>query len=608
MKKIFVLIITIFVASLLVCCNINNVNKDNEEDFTNPGDYLGGGGEVEIDEKEYDTEEIEEQKESYIIEVFDNEDETEVPDEIKNVDLSELSEDYKIEKSGSYYFTGSTTYKIVLGKKEIEIHLYFDNATLDSIFADKKPTSTIITLIGNNTLTGVESDTNEDSKGTLYVKNDLVINGSGSLNISSGDGKNGIHATGTLKIIDAAIIINAGKHGVRGNTAVICEGCNLDITTLDGDGIQTDNEQEYDEDTLLTASKELGYIVLQDSNITINAKDDGIQASTSLYVKSGELNIITNGGAPATVSERSKDSASGKGLKVGLITFIDQDEKETEITDESYYSLFIEGGIININSNDDAIHSNGSMVISAGTINITTGDDAIHSESVLIINGGTIDISKCYEGIESSKIEIYDGDITVVASDDGINAADGTSNTPGRSNSNCYIMIKGGNIKVNSIGDGIDSNGTLLISGGLVYVDGPTSGMDAALDSDGGILINGGTVVAVGSLGMVETPGKNSTQNCVSYALNSTIAEASNIVVKDANGKEILNFTTAKKCQSIIMSTSEFVVGGTYTVYINGVESKTFTITQTITTIGSTKQGGPGGQPGGPGGWGHGGR
>lgn len=77
---------------------------------------------------------------------------------------------------------------------------------------------------------------------------------------------------------------------------------------------------------------------------------------------------------------------------------------------------------------------------------------------------------------------------------------------------------------IGSEGDGVDSNGTILISGGELYIAGSGNSTDAALDADGGILINGGYVFAAGSLGMVETPASNSSQYCVSFARNTSIS------------------------------------------------------------------------------------
>ena len=168
---------------------------------------------------------------------------------------------------------------------------------------------------------------------------------------------------------------------------------------------------------------------------------------------------------------------------------------------------------------------------------LSSGDDAVHSDNLLQITGGSIAIDKCYEGVESAKVEISGGTIEIESYEDGINAADGTQNRVGVSNDNCHIIISGGYISVNCIGsegDGVDSNGTILISGGELYIAGSGNSADAALDADGGILINGGYVFAAGSLGMVETPASNSSQYCVSFARNTSISAGTTLYLCDS--------------------------------------------------------------------------
>lgn len=532
--------------------------------------------------------------------------------EVTRVNLDELTEDYVITASGNYVFEGTTEYRVVLGAKNIEVHIWLEDATLDSIFADKKPTSTVITLVGENTLTGVLSDANDDAKGTLYVKNDLLINGNGSLNIASGEDKNGIHCTGKLVIEDATISVNAGKHGVRGNDAVILKGASLNITATT-DGIQTDNE---------TDDVTVGYIYIEDSDILVVSGDDGISAATLLYIKSGDINITTNGGAPSRITETSSDNADGKGLKAGSIKLevadadleaelakggreVDEDEEAeegysiVEITDASYYALVIEGGTITINANDDAIHSNGYLFINGGNLNITSGDDGVHAEELLRVTAGTIVVNNCYEGVEAAKLEIAGGNVTVTAQDDGINAADGSNAQMGYVNQNCYLIISGGIVRVNAQGDGIDSNNAIYISGGEVYVDGPTNSGNSALDTEAGIVIDGGTVVAVGAAGMVETPSTGSAQNVIVYQ-GSNIQAGTQIVLKDANGNTVLEYTTAKTAQCVIASSANLATGETYTVYVNGASVGSATLSSTVTYLGT--QQGMGGQPSGQGG------
>ncbi|MDO4182681.1 MAG: carbohydrate-binding domain-containing protein [Coriobacteriia bacterium] len=92
------------------------------------------------------------------------------------------------------------------------------------------------------------------------------------------------------------------------------------------------------------------------------------------------------------------------------------------------------GGTFNLTSGEDAIKSNrdnsntkGYVVIDGGTFTINAGDDAVHAETALIINDGTISVESSYEGFEGQQIYINGGKSYVVASDDGLNAAVGSS-------------------------------------------------------------------------------------------------------------------------------------------------------------------------------------
>lgn len=255
-------------------------------------------------------------------------------------------------------------------------------------------------------------------------------------------------------------------------------------------------------------------------------------------------------------------------------------------------------GTFNIDSTDDAIHANsGNVLIEGGTYTIATYDDAITSDNLTKITGGEITVSKSYEGIEGAYVEISGGTIDIVSSDDGINAAsDNTSVVE-------HIIISSGNVKVNASGDGIDSNGSILISGGTVLVFGPTSDADAGLDADRGIVITGGYVFVTGSFRMVETPSRNSTQYVVSYAYQSKIAANSVISLVDGNGDTLISVEILKDCQSIIFSTPDLAKGSAYSLYGGSTKLTSFTVSSIITTIGSSGNSFPGGGfNGGPGG------
>ena len=91
--------------------------------------------------------------------------------------------------------------------------------------------------------------------------------------------------------------------------------------------------------------------------------------------------------------------------------------------------LLISGGSFTIDSADDSIHSNSSVTIKDGVFEIASGDDAANADEDLTVVAGTMNISESYEGLEALHLEIQDGDITLTASDDGLNAAGGTDSS-----------------------------------------------------------------------------------------------------------------------------------------------------------------------------------
>lgn len=116
----------------------------------------------------------------------------------------------------------------------------------------------------------------------------------------------------------------------------------------------------------------------------------------------------------------------------------------------------------------------------------------------------------------------------------------------------------------------------------------------------------GGTVFVASAIGMVETPASNSAQYVISYAQSANIAAGTTIKLVDASGNTMVEVTTVKVCQSVIISSAALQNGATYTLYAGTGQLAQVTISSTITSAG-TSQGGPGGggqggQPGGPGG------
>lgn len=220
--------------------------------------------------------------------------------------------------------------------------------------------------------------------------------------------------------------------------------------------------------------------------------------------------------------------------------------------------IYIKSGTLDIKSLDDAIHTNsdsslengetplGNVNISGGTMTIATADDGVHADSTLNISGGEITVTESYEGFEGNIINISGGTSYVYASDDGVNAGSGKQ-TPA-------INITGGylDVEVSSSGDtdGMDSNGTITQSGGVVIVKGPGSAGSssfgaAAVDSDGAVTLKGGTIIVFG--GFEKTP---------STSLTRTLCSSSNV----STGSHTVTFSTASYSTTLKTTTRGCVV------------------------------------------------
>jgi len=382
----------------------------------------------------------------------------------------------------------------------------------------------------------------------IHSDGNLQING-GTFFISSGN--DGIHADATLEINGGDISIIKCFEGIEGTTITI-NGGNIYITSSD-DGIKADEN-----------------IFIGNGLIDITAGGDAIQAEIDVVITDGELILTSGGGSKFRIDE----TTSAKGIK-GIV------------------SVTIDGGNFTIDSADDTIHSNGNVEINGGTFVIASGDDGIHADADLTINGGDISITKSYEGLESAdaNITINDGTIHIVSSDDGINVAGGGDNMgmgggqPGRGGftpqpqpqpaGNYYLYINGGYLVINADGDGIDSNGSIVMTDGVVIVNGPTSNMNGALDHSS-FTMTGGFLLAAGSSGMAQAPDSSSSQYSLLLNFRSTIPAGTLFHIQTSRqGEQILSFSPSKAYQSIAFSCPELTKGTTYAVYYGGSSTGT---------------------------------
>lgn len=449
--------------------------------------------------------------------------------------------------------------KIIINVKDNEeVNLILNNANITcsnyAVITIENANKTTITLEGENIITDGTKYTNlkdEEPDAAIFSHDDLIINGSGSLTVNA-NYKDGIASKDDLEIYETNLIINSNDDGIRGKDSLVITDSNLKITSV-GDAIKSTNTEDNK-----------GYVEITNSEIKIESKSDGIDSEQTLTITNSNLNIKTTNGNDST-----------KGIKSSTL-------------------ITVNSGTLEIDSYDDAVHSNKDIIINGGTFNLSTNDDGIHADNKLEINEGTINITKSYEGLEAAELIINNGNINLVSTDDGINAAGGNDINSGSyggpggrdqfSTSTGTLTIRGGNIKINASGDGIDVNGDALIEGGTIYVDGPTNSGNGALDYDGTFKITGGTLIAVGASGMAEAPSTSSTQYIIMInqgTMNGTLK------LTDSNDNEIITYTPSKQYQSVVISSPNIKNNTTYNLVVNGTEIISIMTNGILTTSGN---------------------
>ena len=149
------------------------------------------------------------------------------------------------------------------------------------------------------------------------------------------------------------------------------------------------------------------------------------------------------------------------------------------------------------------------------------------------------------------------------------------------------LIISGGNLFVNSKGDGLDSNGSIEMTGGTVEVSGPTDNGNGPLDYNGTFNISGGSLLVYGSNGMWQNTSTSSSQYAVVFSASGS--ENDTIELKDESGNTIFSTTAKKAYQQILFSSSDIKNGKTYTLYINGTEKGSQTISSIVTSNASSR-------------------
>jgi hypothetical protein len=394
-----------------------------------------------------------------------------------------------ITSAGLYTISGSISNGqiIVDTQDEEKVEITLNSASItcsNSAPINIKNGEVKLTLIGNNSITDgtsylYDNAAEEEPNAAIFSKDDLTINGTGSLNIKA-NFNDGINCNDDLKISSGTINVTAVDDGLVGNESIEVNG---------------------------------GYI-------TVNSQGDCLKVTDEEDTKKGYIQI--------------------------------------------------DGGTLNLTTNsDDGLSAFRLVEVNDGTLTISAVSQGLKSDSEVVINGGSIKVTKCNEGIEAKSINITGGNLIIYATDDALNATMGSRT---EANDGSQIYISGGTHYFNaSNGDAIDSNGSFTMTGGIVAVSGPTSGVNVAIDVNGATTVSGGEFIGTSSNSrMNEYPNGSAQQYSMAIMLDSAQPANSIICIKNSSGNELVKFRAERSFSSIIYSSPQLIFGSTYTISVGG--------------------------------------
>lgn len=543
--------------------------------------------------------------------------------------------------AGTYHITGQLTDgQLVVDTEDTEkVKLILDGVSVTcstgpAVYVKSSPKKTILyTTEGSVNLLSDGADylvpDTEQTEGEIYPNacvyacDDLKLDGAGTLQIT-GNADKGINTRDDLEITGGNLTVRSVGTAVRGNDSVEMSGGQVTLTvTGEGDGLKSSQTEKDGK----------GYITVSGGNLYITAIGDGISAATDLTVSGGNHVITTlDAGGKALAEATSTEGQTGRfGFGGGGFGGMnDGNNSKSSISAKGLKAegtVTLSGGKLTITAVDDGIHSDDTVLLMDGEAYIRSGDDGVHADRYLVLSGGSYEISQSYEGLEAAQITVSGGNTRITASDDGLNASngstgggfggmgggnrpgggfggmgggqkpgggrpasgggetppdlpnsettalpDGGGNAPEADTLEPLLTISGGYTVVNAAGDGIDSNGNIVMTGGVLLVFGPTDNGNGAIDyGDGGysMTISGGTLLAVGSSGMAETADGDG-QAVFACSFRSTLSAGTLVGLRDADGKLICGYRLPKSISSVVFSSPDLAAGDSYTLVQGG--------------------------------------
>lgn len=460
-----------------------------------------------------------------------------------------------ITQTGTYVLTGSgKNIKLVVEAADTDqVHLVFQNLTLEgegTLLQINKAQEVVISLAegSQNALTESQASDDEEVKATIHSQVPLTLNGTGNLTLTALT-KNALEVEDDLKVLGGTYTVKAANHGFKAEGALAIEAATLTIEA-GKDGLHA----EHDETT------ERANISLNPTQLSIAATEDGVDAGNELTIKGGtitvsqseeglEARVIRQLGGDVTI----KSSDDGVNASAGSSSKTSDTSATSKTTDASATSNTAD-------TSSSASQATTDSATASTSASQATADPAATSQ----VDQANKDKNQTPPAPPASQAPPQGGQ----PPQDGQGPGGMPPGGQEESDPSLQIILEGGTLTIDAEGDGIDSNGTVTISGGSLVVNGSVHDGNGPLDAAGDITITGGTVWALGTSDMLQGFAQGSTQASITANIAGTSGQT--LIILDAKGKEVARQTASKDFQAVIMSSADLVDGQTYTIQVEG--------------------------------------
>ena len=251
--------------------------------------------------------------------------------------------------------------------------LHITNTEAPCIYV-KNADKVFVTTAADSSLSvngSVSYDGDSKADGAVFSRCDLVLNGTGALEIRSVE--NGVVCKDDLKITGGSYTIEAGSKCLEANDSIRVAGGSFRLKA-GTDALHAENDED----------DSLGYIYVAAGKFDIDAGDDGIHAHPLVQIDGGDFIIHAAEGIEGTYVQINSGSFSIQASDDGI--------NAARKSGATQVCVEINGGDIGIvmgPGDTDGIDANGDLIINGGNVNIS-GSSGFDYEGLGQLNGGTV--------------------------------------------------------------------------------------------------------------------------------------------------------------------------------------------------------------------------